>query len=253
MLPPPMTVFPAFLPARARGAALCVLLAAGAACQTRNAQADSSATPDTAMASDDAQEWRALFDGRTLNGWQGHRTPGQLPGSWEVVDGVLTRTGRGGDLVTVDQYENFELEFEWRVERGGNSGVFYRIDPDVEVTYHSAPEYQVLDDAVHRDGQSRLTAAGAAYGLYPAPEGVTKPVGEWNAGRIVVDGAKVEHWLNGTRTAQYELWSPDWEERVKNSKFSAWPPYGRAKRGHIGIQDHGDRVGFRNIRIKVLP
>ncbi len=202
---------------------------------------------------DDAQEWRSLFDGTTLNGWQGHRTPGKVPGGWRVLSGELTRTGRGGDIVTVEQFANFELEFEWKVTAAGNSGVFYRVDSTVEVTYMSAPEYQILDDARHQDGKSRLTSAGSAYGLYPSPEGHTKPVGQWNAGRIVVDGAKVEHWLNGTRVVDYELWSPDWEQRVKESKFNEWPAYGRARRGHIGLQDHGDRVAFRGIRIKVLP
>ena len=128
-----------------------------------------------------AQPWTPLFDGRTLAGWQGHGTPGVVPEGWQVIDGAITRTGRGGDIETVADYENFELEFEWMVTPGGNSGVFYRIDPTVEVTYMSAPEYQVLDDALHADGKSRLTAAGAAYGLYPSPAGHTEPVGEWNA------------------------------------------------------------------------
>ena len=153
----------------------------------------------SASSADDEQEWRSLFDGSTLKGWQGHRTPGELPGGWDVINGELTRTGRGGDIVTTEQFANFELEFEWKVTEAGNSGVFYRVDSTVEVTYMSAPEYQVLDDAGHQDGKSRLTSAGSAYGLYPSPEGHTKPVGEWNAGRIVVDGAKVEHWLNGTQ------------------------------------------------------
>ncbi len=224
---------------------LSALAAPGAANDRETAMDDSSA--------DDEQEWRSLFDGTTLKGWQGHRTPGELPGGWAVVDRALTRTGRGGDIVTTEQFANFELEFEWKVSKGGNSGVFYRVDSTVEVTYMSAPEYQVLDDARHQDGKSRLTAAGAAYGLFPSPEGHTNPVGEWNAGRIVVDRAKVEHWLNGTRVVEYELWSPDWEQRVRESKFNAWPAYGRARRGHIGLQDHGDRVAFRGIRIKVLP
>lgn len=234
---------------------LCALPAATllAAC---SGSADASADGGTvgeASITVEAQEWRPLFDGQSLAGWHGHRTPGVVPAGWAVVDGAITRVAEGGDLVTEAQYANFELEFEWMVTPGGNSGVFYRIDPDVEVTYMSAPEYQVLDDSAHRDGGSPLTSAGAAYGLYPSPEGHTKPVGEWNAGRIVVNGANVEHWLNGTQTAAYTLWSPEWEQKVKDSKFGDWPPYGRAVRGHIGLQDHGDRVAFRNIRIKVLP
>jgi hypothetical protein len=197
--------------------------------------------------------WTPLFDGRSLAGWHVFKAPGQPPEGWSVVDGTLVRSGRGGDLVTDALYENFELELEWQIGPGGNSGIFYRIDPAAEVTYFSAPEMQVLDDARHRDGQSELTSAGAVYGLYPAPRGIVKPAGEWNAARLVVNGAHVEHWLNGTRIASYELWSPDWEARVKASKFAAWAGYGRTRRGHIGLQDHGDRVAFRNIRIKVLP
>jgi hypothetical protein len=112
---------------------------------------------------------------------------------------------------------------------------------------------QVLDDARHPDGRSRLTAAGALYGLYPAPEGAVKPAGQWNAARIVVNGAHVEHWLNGVKTAEYELLSPEWEQKVAGSKFREWPGYGRAPRGHIALQDHGDLVSFRNIKVRTLP
>ena len=225
-----------------------------AACSTGNAgdtprSAEASVTIDASA----EQDWRPLFDGKTLDGWHHHQKPGQPIEGWAVENGTLVRTGAGGDIVTAEQYANFELEFEWMVTPGGNSGVFYRVNPDVEVTYLSAPEYQVLDDDAHRDGRSPLTSACAAYGLYPAPEGATKPVGEWNSGRIVVDGNRVEHWLNGTQCAGYELGSADWQAKVQASKFKEWEAYGRSARGHIGLQDHGDRVAFRNLRIRVLP
>ncbi len=196
--------------------------------------------------------WRALFDGRTTAGWRGYRMDA-MPGGWEVVDGALTRTGSGGDIVTTEVYANFELELEWRVAPGGNSGIMFRVVEDSDATYMSGPEVQVLDDAAHRDGASRLTAAGANYGLHPAPAGVVKPAGEWNAVRLVVNGAHVEHWLNGVKVVEYELWTPEWEAQVAASKFAQWPGYGLARAGHIALQDHGDWVAYRNIRIRVLP
>ena len=196
--------------------------------------------------------WRLLFDGRTTTGWRGFKRSA-MPDGWQVVDGALTRVAGGGDIITTDQFANFELALEWMVAPGGNSGVFYRATEDVQWIFQGAPEMQVLDDAGHADGKSRLTAAGSNFALYPAPAGIVRPAGEWNEARIVANGARVEHWLNGQKVVQYELGSPDWEQKVKGSKFGEWPHYGRAKRGHIGLQDHGDRVAFRNIRIRVLP
>jgi hypothetical protein len=199
-----------------------------------------------------AQGWRLLFDGTTLGGWRGYNRTG-LPEGWQAVDGALTRTGSGGDIVTTEQFANFELELEWMVRPAGNSGVFYRAVESADPIYYSAPEMQVLDDAGHADGRTPLTSAGANYGLHPAPAGVVKPANEWNAVRLIVNGNHVEHWLNGQRIVEYELHSPDWKQRVAASKFNEWPAYGQATRGHIGLQDHGDWVAFRNIRIRVLP
>jgi hypothetical protein len=210
---------------------------------------------DSAAASapvSDATGWRSLFDGRTTAGWRGFRMA-SMPAGWTVVDGALTRTGEGGDIITTDQFTDFELELEWKVAPGGNSGIMYRVTEDAERTYHTGPEMQVLDDAGHQDGGARLTAAGSAYGLYAAPAGVVKPAGEWNAVRIVMRGRHVEHWLNGVRAVEYELGSPDWEAKVKASKFTEWPGYGRSPRGHIALQDHGDLVAYRNLRIRELP
>jgi hypothetical protein len=217
---------------------------------------DTGATArETAMStqrSQDAAGWRSLFDGATTAGWRGYKRA-DIPQGWRVVDGALTRVGPGGDIITTDQFGNFELSLEWKVQPRGNSGVFYRVTEEGDQTYFTGPEMQVLDDAGHADGKSRLTSAGANYGLYPAPEGVVRPAGQWNEARVLANGAHVEHWLNGTKMVEYELWSPDWEKRVRESKFSAWPKYGRATRGHIALQDHGDTVAFRNIKIRVLP
>jgi hypothetical protein len=199
-----------------------------------------------------ASGWRLLFDGRSLAPWRGFRQQ-EVPPGWKVVDGTITRVGAGPDLITRDQFANFELTLEWRIASGGNSGIMYRVTEEAEATYETGPEMQVLDDAHHEDGKSRLTAAGALYGLYPAPEGAVKPPGQWNAARILVNGDRVEHWLNGILTARYELGSPEWEQKVAASKFSQWPGFGRAARGHIALQDHGDLVAYRNIKIRTLP
>jgi hypothetical protein len=215
------------------------------------ARADTGATRDLLTATERAEGWRVLFDGRTTDGWRGYKQQ-TAPAGWQVVDGELTRVGGGGDIITSEQFGDFELALEWKVGPAGNSGVFYRVTESAEESYHTGIEMQVLDDAGHADGQSRLTSAGSLYGLYPASAGVVKPAGQWNSARILVRGNHVEHWLNGQQVVEAELWSPDWNTRLAASKFTEWPGYARATRGHIGLQDHGDRVAYRNIKIREL-
>jgi hypothetical protein len=198
-----------------------------------------------------AAGWELLFDGRSLDGWRAYRSEG-LPDGWAARDGTLVRVGEGGDVITDRVYADFELSVDWRVEEAGNSGVFYRAALGEDRIYHSAPEMQVLDDERHPDGRSPLTSAGSNYGLHAAPRGVVRAAGEWNRARVVVDRDHVEHWLNGTRVAEYTLGSPEWEALVANSKFGEWPAYGRATQGHIGFQDHGDPVWYRNVKVRVI-
>lgn len=195
--------------------------------------------------------WELLFDGESLDGWRGYGRS-EMPDGWAAVDGTLARVGPGGDIVTRREFEDFELALEWRLEEGGNSGIFYLATEETDRIFENAPEMQVLDDARHADGGSPLTSSGANYALHPAPRGVVKPAGEWNQVRIVVDGDHVEHWLNGRLVVTYELGSEDWERRVAESKFAEWPEYGQSRRGRIGLQDHGDPVWYRNIRIREL-
>jgi hypothetical protein len=208
------------------------------------------AAPNTLTDAERQAGWRLLFDGRTLDGWRGYRQ--EEPRGWEVVDGMIRRSGPGGDIVTDEIFHDFELTADWKVEEGGNSGIFYRATLGLEQIYHGAPEMQVLDDERHPDGQNPLTSAGANYALHPAPRGVVHPAGDWNTARILVRGNHVEHWLNGQKIVEYEFQSDDWKQRVADSKFAEWPEYGQATEGRLGLQDHGDPVVFRNIKVRVF-
>ena len=197
--------------------------------------------------------WRSLLETKTAKSWRGWDSS-DLPKGWTVAEGVISKDGDVDDLVTREEFANFELKLEWKLGKAGNSGIFYRGTREYDHIYWSAPEYQLLDDANAPDGKSRLTSAAAAYALYPSPSGIVKPAGEWNSTRIVVNGAYVEHWLNGQKVVQYALWSPDWEAKVKASKFKDWPNYGRAKSGYIAIQgDHDGALALRNIKLRTLP
>ncbi len=203
---------------------------------------------------EEAEGWRLLFDGRTTAGWHGFGQE-QMPGGWQVIDGCLVRTGPGGDISTDEEFGNFELAIEWRICAAGNSGIFYRAAEGGEYRYpwQTGPEMQVLDNAEHADGRSKLTSAGSNYALYAPEVDATRPIGLFNAARIVVHGSHVEHWLNGRKLLEYELGSADWKQRVAASKFASMPGYGSASKGHIVLQDHGDKVWYRNIRIRTLP
>ncbi|MBC7920543.1 MAG: DUF1080 domain-containing protein [Ferruginibacter sp.] len=200
--------------------------------------------------------WKVLFDGKSTDAWRGFKKE-TFPGSWQVEDGTLVLAGKGGgDLITKDQYENYELELEWKIAEGGNSGILYNVveGPQYGAVYHTGPEMQILDNERHPDakaGKNGNRTAGSNYDLIP-PSKPAKPANEWNKVRLVVNKGHVEHWLNGAKVVDYQLWSPEWEAMVKGSKFASMPDYGKAKKGHIALQDHGDKVWFRNIRIREL-
>ncbi|HVN99927.1 MAG TPA: DUF1080 domain-containing protein [Steroidobacteraceae bacterium] len=196
--------------------------------------------------------WQPLLEDHGAAAWRGWES-GSLPAGWHVAHGVLSKDGPVEDLVTHQSFGNFELEFEWKIGKGGNSGVFYRVTRDYDHVYWSGPEYQLLDDANAPDGRNRLTAAAAAYALYGAPAGIVKPFDHWNRARLVVNGAHVEHWLNGRKVVEYELQSADWKNKVAASKFAAYPGYGMASKGLIGLQgDHPGALAIRRMRIRIL-
>lgn len=223
--------------------ALVFLLAAIGAC---------AGAQGTSGGARDAGPWTDLLASPATQ-WRGYQKDA-LPDGWRFDDAtkVLTRVAGGGDIVTRAQYGDFEFELEWRVGPRGNSGIFFHATEATARIYENATEMQILDNAGHPDGRNSATSAGANYGLYAPPSDVTRPVGEWNHARIVAVGDRVEHWLNGVKVVEYTMGSADWTARVAASKFAQWPSYGLARRGHIGLQDHGDVVSFRLIRVREL-
>ena len=194
-----------------------------------------------------AQQTQVLFDGSSLDAWRGYDSQ-EVPDSWKIEDGALTRSGSGGDIMTKETYGDFELALEWKISPGGNSGIIYRAREGDPAAYYSGPEFQILDDAAHADADKR-TLAGTLYGLYARQEDCTKPAGDWNSAKIVIRNNRVEHWLNGKKVVDCEFGSDDWNERVANSKFAAWEQFGKTAKGHIALQDHGNPVWYRNITI----
>jgi hypothetical protein len=211
--------------------------------------------PNTLTPKEKADGWKLLFDGKTTDGWHAYR--GKAVGDrWKVIDGALvvsSKNGKnGGDIATNDDYANFDLTFEWKVTPGANSGVMYRVSEDKGAPYETGPEYQILDNKKHSDGRNPKTSAASCYAVYAPTKDMTKPVGEWNRGRIVVNGNHVEHWLNGEKVVEYDFGSADWNKRVGASKFAEMDRFGKNKKGRIDLQFHGDEVAYRNIKIKVL-
>jgi 3-keto-disaccharide hydrolase len=229
-------------------AAPAVLRAQPGATPQRVAANDAQSAPNTIGPKE--RGWRLLFDGKTTAGWRGFRQQ-TLPAGWQVIDGALTRVGQAGDIVTVDEFGDFEVTLEWKLSPNGNSGLFYRVTEDDDVMWHTAPEYQIIDNA-YKEPLEPVQYTGANYDLHPPSRDATKPIGSWNQTRVLVRGAHVEHWLNGVKVVEYELWTPDWERLVRASKFKDYPGYARARRGHIGLQDHGDRAAYRNIRLREI-
>ena len=248
-------------PIRSRRLPSVVVLAALLmACRLCVGGADQAREPNTLTKAEKQAGWKLLFDGKTTEGWRGYRMK-TLPPGWKGIDGVLARVsggaggkgaGGGDDIVTTKAFQNFDLHLEWKIVAKGNSGILYHVSEEPVTAWHWAPEVQVLDNTAH-PGRSPKQLAGACYDLYAPAKDATRPVGQWNHVRILVQGAHVEHWMNGQKIVEYELWSEDWNRRVAQSKFKSHPKFGTVKKGPICLQDHSDRIEFRNIRIRPLP
>jgi hypothetical protein len=221
--------------------------------------------PNTLTEREKREGWKLLWDGKTTAGWRGAKLDTFPPSGWEIKDGVLSvleaegrESAAGGDIVTVDQYRNFELVAEFMITRGANSGIKYFVDTTLNKGEGSSIgcEYQILDDAVHPDAKAGVNGNRKQAGLYDLipPQNIRfNGVGEWNRARIVVRGSHVEHWLNGFETVEYERGTQIWRALVDHSKYTIWPKFGEAPKGHILLQDHGNRVSFRTIKIRELP
>lgn len=250
-------------------AALCTAaLFTLAACEGREtdliegAGSDAATTTEGSLNSltsaEQSEGWQLLFDGSSLADWKGFKTD-SISSKWQVDDNVIhfdpDEPGDGGDIITRDVFSNFELAFDWKVGECGNSGVMYLVEEadEHESTWVTGPEYQILDDACFPDAENGANQlAGSAYDVYPVSEDVVRPAGEWNTARIVVNNGQVEHWLNGTRVVEFEMGSEDWDARLAESKWTEYPAFGTVSEGHIALQDHGDPVWYRNIKIRRL-
>lgn len=205
--------------------------------------------------------WQLLFNGRDLEGWRDFKGEGEIKNPWRAERGMLTSLGEGSDstgyIVTDKEYENFIVTFDWKIEEGGNSGFLYHVveRPEYKVPYVTGPEYQIIDDRGFPEPLEEWQKAGADYAMYAADTSrkEIREAGKWNSSRIVFDNGQVEYWLNGQKVVEFRAWTDDWFQRKESGKWDFAPEYGLARSGHFALQDHGDRVWFRNIKIKELP
>ena len=198
--------------------------------------------------------WRLLFDGRTTKGWRTYKNA--QADSWEVANGQLhckkDAALHHADLVTVKEYASFELQLDWKVEKAANSGVLYHVGETHDHAYETGPEYQLIDDFGYPEALEDWQQSGADYAMHPPSKIASRPQGEYNHSRIVVDGDHIEHWLNGFKVADFKAWTPEWQQLRTSGKWKDYPDYGSLHSGLIDLQDHGGGIWFKNIKIKVL-
>ena len=215
---------------------------------------DNKQKDNTLTAKEKKEGWKLLFDGTTTNGWRSYQN--KQTDNWDVKNGELYCKEEGvtkrADLITADSYENYELQIDWKITPKKNSGIIYMVTEDNGATYESGPEYQLIDDIGYPGKLSDKQLSGSNYDMNAPTAKVAKPAGEFNHTKIVINKGHVEHWLNGTKVVDYQLWSPEWEQTKANSKWKDVKPYGMSKAGHIALQDHGGGVAFKNIKMKPL-
>jgi hypothetical protein len=242
-------------------AIVCAAIIVGA-CNSQSNKKTASVS-DSTKTNQQANEWISLFDGKSTKGW--HKYGGGPVGSaWKVADGVLyldaskkegEKIKGGGDIVTDEQFENFDLKLEWKISKGGNSGIMFCVHEDTtkyKAPYETGPEMQVLDNEGHSDGKIHKHRAGDLYDLIACKKETVKPVAEWNSAEIKLLNGKLNFFLNGENVVSTTMWDDNWNKMVANSKFKTMPGFGKFKRGGIDLQDHNCAVWYRNITIKKL-
>lgn len=201
--------------------------------------------------------WTKLFDGKTTNGWHTYGKA-TVTKSWKVEDGAIHLDSKekiGGDLVTDEEFENYDLKLEWKVSQNGNSGIIFNVHEDTakyKQTYQTGPEMQIIDNDGHKDAKIHKHRAGDLYDMIASSSEPVKAVGEWNQAEIKVLNGKLDLYLNGVHVVSTTMWDDNWKQLIDGSKFKTWPGFGTYKKGHIALQNHGDDVWFRNIEIKKL-
>ena len=199
-----------------------------------------------------AQGWQLLFNGKDMSQWRNFKKA-DLSDKWQIEDGAMKLTaGGGGDILTKQQYDHFELLLDWKIAEVGNSGIFVLANETGNMIYSNAPEIQILDNERHPDNKLANHLSGSLYDMIASPSSSHKKAGEWNTVKIRLHNSELTIWQNGVQTAQVTIDSPEWQKLLAASKFATWPGFAKAKSGHIGLQDHGDQVWFKNIKIKEL-
>lgn len=222
---------------------LCAVVLPSFACSARAEEKHNALTADEA-----AQGWKLLFDGKSTAGWRNYKKD-KIGEGWKVVDGALTRADKGaGDILTTDEYGAFELKLEFNISPGGNSGVMYHVKETEGAPWQTGPEIQIQDNVKGHDPQK----CGWLYQFYAADKDATKPAGDWNELRILITPEKCEHVMNGVKYVEYVKGSDDWNAKLAASKFKAYPNFGKATSGFICLQDHGNLVSYRNIKIRPI-
>lgn len=249
---------------------IALLLFAGCSTSERNSDSNDSVSTSMESSEDESESlntltdtetkegWRLLFDGRSMDGWRAFKN--QQNNSWEVSNGTLhckpfndNGDNHRSDLITKEQFKNFDLRFEWRITPQANTGVMYHVTEELNETYMTGPEYQIVDDDGYPGEMVDTQKSGAVYHMYaPSIETKLNPIGEWNDSRIVVNNNHAEHWLNGVKIAAYAIQSDDWKSKIASSKWKDFPRFGIPENGHIALQDHRNEVWFRNLKIRTF-